>query len=150
MRISFDVDDTLVCGPATPCEQFVSRWRRWVYHEPMRWGTRDLMHELVTRRCDIWIYTTSFRPARYLNGWFRALGVQLGGVVNQHRHDRLLRRSDFGNEYPPSKYPRAYGIDLHVDDSEGVAEEGRRFGFRVLVVSPDDESWASKVLAAVR
>jgi len=150
MRISFDMDDTLVCEPAIPCEQFVPWWWRWAYHERMRRGTRELMRKLVARRCDLWIYTTSYRPARYLRGWFSTIGVHLGGIVNQARHERLIRRSHFGHEYPPSKYPRAFGIDLHVDDSNGVAEEGRQFGFRVLVIAPDDPDWTAKVLAAAR
>ena len=49
----------------------------------------------------------------------------------------------------PSKYPPAFGIDLHIDDSEGVLEEGREHGFRVVVVTPNDERWTEKVLDAV-
>jgi hypothetical protein len=30
----------------------------------------------------------------------------------------------------PSKNPRAFGIDLHVDDSEGVKLEGKKYGFK--------------------
>jgi hypothetical protein len=37
---------------------------------------------------------------------------------------------------------------MHVDDSDGVRLEGRRHGFRVVVVSPDDADWTRKVLAA--
>ena len=46
MRVSFDVDDTLVCGPNVPAEQHLAWWRRWRYPEPLRRGTRALMHEL--------------------------------------------------------------------------------------------------------
>jgi hypothetical protein len=49
----------------------------------------------------------------------------------------------------PSKYPPAFNIDLHVDDSEGVRMEGDLHGFRVVVVRPDDEDWTQKVLEAV-
>ena len=49
----------------------------------------------------------------------------------------------------PSKNPAAFGISLHVDDSDGVRLEGERHGFRVVVLSPDDEGWVRKVLAAV-
>src|SRR5262245_7293902 len=70
MRISFDVDDTLVCGPAVPTEQFVPWWRRWWYPERLRLGTRDLMRALVQQRHTLWIYTTSYRPRRYLRRWF--------------------------------------------------------------------------------
>jgi hypothetical protein len=71
------------------------------------------MGELLRRRCELWVYTTSYRSPRSLRGWFRCLGVPLAGVVNQARHERVVGRQG------PSKYPPAFGIDLHVDDSEG-------------------------------
>jgi hypothetical protein len=143
MRISFDVDDTLVCGSSVPTEQFVPWWRRWWYPELLRRGTRELMRELLRRGCELWVYTTSYRPAGYLRRWFAAIGVRLEGVVNQYRHERIVGR------HGPSKYPPAFGIDLHIDDSEGVAEEGRKHRFRVVVVSPTDNNWAAQVLSAV-
>jgi hypothetical protein len=101
------------------------------------------MSELVARHHELWIYTTSFRSPRYLRGWFAAFGVRLAGVVNQARHERHVGRKG------PSKLPPVFGIDLHIDDSEGVAEEGRRHGFDVIVVSPDDVQWTARVLEAV-
>jgi hypothetical protein len=143
MRISFDIDDTLVCGPTVPTEQFVRWWRRWLYPELLRRGTRALMQELLTRRCQPWIYTTSYRSPRYLRRWFASFGIPIHGVVNQYRHEKAVGRQG------PSKYPPGFGIDLHVDDSDGVAEEGRRHHFRVLIVSPDDPQWTARVLEAV-
>jgi len=148
MRISFDVDDTLVCGPEVPTEQFVPWWRRWWYPELLRRGTRDLMRALLDRRCKLWIYTTSYRPRRYLRRWFASIGIPLEGVVNQDVHDGLLRRWD-SPSYPPSKYPPKFGIDLHIDDSEGVAEEGKQYRFDVLVISPNDLDWTQRVLEVV-
>jgi hypothetical protein len=143
MRISFDIDDTLVCSANVPTEQHLSRWWRLWYAERLRSGTQALMGELIRRRCELWIYTTSYRSPRYLRGWFRCLGVSLAGVVNQARHERVVGRQG------PSKYPPAFGIDLHVDDSEGVGLEGERHGFAVVVVSPGDVGWAVRVLEAV-
>jgi hypothetical protein len=143
MLVSFDIDDTLVCSPGVPAEQFVPRWRQLWYPERLRQGTRALMGELLRRRCQLWIYTTSYRSPRYLRGWFRCVGIPLAGVVNQRRHDRVVGRRG------PSKYPPAFGIDLHVDDSEGVGLEGERHGFVVIVVAPEDPDWASRVLEAV-
>jgi hypothetical protein len=143
MRISFDVDDTLVCGPSVPTEQYVPRWKRWWYPEVLRHGTKDLMRELINRRHNLWIYTTSYRSPRYLRGWFGSFGVPISGVVNQHRHERVVGRQG------PSKCPPAFGINLHVDDSEGVAEEGRRHGFHVVVVNPEDVEWVARVLEAI-
>lgn len=143
MRISFDVDDTLVCYSGTPTEQHLSWLWQWWYPEPLRRGTRDLMHELRRQGHSLWIYTTSYRPLGYLRGWFRSLGVRLEGVVNQDRHEQVIGRRG------PSKFPPAFGIDLHIDDSSGVGEEGARHRFRVLVVDPRDLDWTTKVLAAV-
>jgi hypothetical protein len=143
MRISFDVDDTLVCGPSVPADPPPAWWRRWRYPESLRRGSRALMAELIGRRCEVWIYTTSYRSPWYLRGWFRGLGIRLSGVVNQDRHERVVGRSG------PSKCPPAFGIDLHVDDSMGVWEEGKRHHFAVVVVSPYDLDWARRVLEAV-
>jgi hypothetical protein len=143
MQVSFDIDDTLVCAPCVPSEQLVPRWRRLWYTEQLRRGTKALMGELLRRRCRIWVYTTSYRSPRYLRGWFKCIGVPIAGVVNQTDHDRIVGR------HGPSKYPPAFGIDLHVDDSEGVALEGRRHGFAVVIVSPEDPDWAARVIEAV-
>jgi hypothetical protein len=67
-------------------------------------------------------------------------------MVNQDAHDRHLRRSP--QDRPPSKNPAAFGIDLHVDDSDGVRMEGEQHGFEVVVVTPDDRDWTAKVLRA--
>jgi hypothetical protein len=63
MRVSFDIDDTLVCHPAVATEQHVPRWRRLWYPEPLRSGTRALMCELIRRRCQVWMYTTRYPVA---------------------------------------------------------------------------------------
>jgi len=143
MRISFDVDDTLVCDSRVPTERSVPWWGRWWYPEPLRRGTKALMTELVAGGHQLWIYTTSYRPTRYLRGWFGSFGVPIFGVVNQYRHERVVGR------HGPSKFPPAFGIDLHVDDSEGVGEEGKRHRFGVVVVSPTDLEWVPRVLSVV-
>jgi hypothetical protein len=131
-----------------PAEQVVPWWCRPWYTEPLRRGTRSLMRELLRRGCNLWIYTTSYRSPLYLRWWFRSIGVRLSGVVNQDIHERTVRWHRAGG-YPPSKYPPAFGIDLHIDDSEGVGMEGAQYGFSVVVVSPQDLNWTERVLAAV-
>lgn len=73
--------------------------------------------------------------------------VRVATVLNARSHLRAVQK--LGLEPAPSKYPPAFGIDLHVDDSPGVALEGERFGFNLLVVQPDDADWAAKVLECV-
>ena len=117
------------------------------YKESLRQGTVKLLRELSKRGCEIWVYTTSARDAPYLLTWFRLLGIRLGGVVNCHRHEKEVRAAG----YPPcSKYPPAFGIDLLIDNSEGVAMEGKRYGFDVVCVSPAREDWAEYILDEVK
>ena len=145
MRISFDLDDTLICYQShVPCEsrRVPLLLRPW-FDEPLRAGTTDLLRELARRGWDIWIYTTSGRSERYMRWWLRFHGIRLGGMVNEHAHRRQVSIA-----HRVSKYPPAFKIDLHVDDSEGVRMEGQKYGFRVCVISPDDPDWTTRVLAA--
>ena len=149
MRVSFDLDDTLVCyRPDVPRES-VPWLLRCFFREPLRLGSTALMHQLARRGVKMWVYTTSHRPAWYIKIWFRLVcGVPIEGVVNQNLHEQKLRAL---NMWPgPTKLPSAFGIDLHVDDSQGVALEAERFGGgEILVVQPMDRGWDAKVLAAV-
>jgi hypothetical protein len=146
MRISFDLDDTLICyHPHVPCEPRLRLPWRWLVHdEPLRAGARALMQTLRQRGCELWIYTTSYRDPTTVRWWLWLHGIAVARVINQDLHDRHLRRSE--RDRPPSKNPRAFGIDLHVDDSEGVRMEGARYGFAVVVVRPEDVDWTRKVL----
>lgn len=146
MRISFDIDDTLVCTsgsvPSEPC------WfTRLAGGEKLRLGARALLCQLRRRGCDVWIYTSSFRSPLVVRLWLLAHGIRVDGIVNGDRHRQLVRGGLFASV--PSKYPPAFAIDLHVDDAEGVRIEGERHGFRVVVVAPDDECWTQKVLDAI-
>jgi hypothetical protein len=149
MRISFDLDDTLVCHfPGAPVEK-----KRWLgklcgcFGEPLRKGACSLMGELRARGHSIWIYTTSGRSPFQIRLWLFGYGIRVHGIVNDQRHRREASRR--GLSYVPSKYPPAFDIDLHVDDSEGVRTEGEQHGFRVVVVRPDDEDWIRQVLGTV-
>jgi hypothetical protein len=146
--ISFDLDDTLICyQPSVPCEPNRVPWvlRHW-FGEPLRLGTAALLRELAGRGIRVWVFTSSYRSPLYIKWFFRFYGIRLSGVVNQELYDRLVTR-EF--RWRPSKYPPAFGIDLHVDDSPGVGMEGEQHGFNVLVVRADDQRWAEQVLAAV-
>jgi len=149
MRISFDLDDTLICyGAAVPSEPPLPQLLRWlVRDEPLRLGTRALMKELWKLGWESWIYTTSYRRPAQVRRWLQFHGVAATGVINQDMHEAYFRDKVDGHR--PTKYPPAFGIDLHVDDSDGVRIEGKQHGFAVVVVRPDDQDWTEKVLAAV-
>jgi hypothetical protein len=117
--------------------------------ERLRRGSGTLLRGLVAERHDLWVYTTSLRPAWRIRLLFRSYGVPLAGVINQTVHDRL-RPQDVVGAALPGKFPPAFGIDLLVDDSSGVAAEGQALGFRVLVVTPSQDGWADEVRTACR
>ena len=147
MRISFDVDDTLVCrqpGALTERDRLGVRRR---LTEPLRRGARGLIQELHRRGCSVWIYTSSLRSPFHIRLWLLLHGIRVDGIVNEDRHRHELARRNFTQL--PSKYPPAFGIDLHVDDSEGVRLEAQQHGFRVVIVRPEDNDWTQKVLAAL-
>jgi hypothetical protein len=148
MRISFDLDDTLICYredvPREPPIPLLLCWL--VADEPLRLGTCTLMKDLQARGWEPWIYTTSYRRPSQVQRWLRYHGVAVAGVINQDAHEACFRGRC--GERRPTKYPPAFGIDLHVDDSDGVRIEGEQNGFAVVVVRPDDRDWAEKVLVA--
>jgi hypothetical protein len=142
MRIAFDLDGTLIPAPGSPMLVEPLRWLpRIISREPIRVGTPKLLRGLSKCGHEIWLYTTSLRNPARLRLWFGSFGVRLDGVINQTRHDALLS----GKATASSKYPPAFGIDLLVDDSKGVEIEGRRFGFSVMQIEPDDIDWVAKV-----
>jgi hypothetical protein len=143
MRISFDLDDTLICyHPGAVHEPPHRRWwlRPWVY-EPLRLGAAPLLAEIASRH-ELWVYTTSYRNPFAVALWLQCYGARVRYVVNQHRHERAIGRRG------PSKHPAQFGIHLHVDDSWGVWEENR-WDRNVCVVSPHDPDWSAKVREAV-
>lgn len=149
IRISFDIDDTLACQlqhSATEQSRLPACVHRWL-GEPLRSGTRSLARELRRQGCSVWVYTSSGRTPSYIRRWLLLYGIHVDGVVNSVRHNQALTERGMSNT--PSKFPPAFDIDLHVDDSEGVQLEGFDHGFRVVVVDPQDEHWGQRVLDAV-
>ena len=149
MRISFDLDDTLICyHRGVPREPELPWYLRFIGgDEPLRLGARDLMQGLRERGWEVWIYTTSHRHPPSVRRWLRCHGVRVAGVINQDVHDnhfRAHKRSPYFR--PPSKNPAAFGILLRVDDSDGVRMEGDEHGFAVVVISPEDANWVEMVL----
>ena len=106
------------------------------------------MEWLTANELRIAIYTTSVRSERDIRRLLRGYSVVPELVVNQTTHERALKQA--GIDRGPTKRPSLFGIGLHVDDSDGVAAEGREWGFEVLVVRPDDLHWAEAVKEATR
>lgn len=144
MRIAFDLDNTLIrCGHdfalETPKHRLLARL---LGGEGLRRGIVELCRYCRAQNWEVWVYTTSYRSAWYIRRLFWLHGIGLDGIVNQARHRQEVRASC-------SKHPPTFGIELLVDDAAGVAVEAERFGFRTVIIRPDDEQWAEQVRTAV-
>ncbi len=152
MLIGFDLDDTLVpCGHDFPTELARLSWLPG--SEPLRSGTSALMRALTRAGHGIGVYTSSDRSAVQVRSNFLRIGILLTRVVNRSRHEALAKSLPAfrrGEMLACTKYPPAFGFGLLVDDSLSVARDGRRHGFRVVRIEPDDTRWCERVLRAVR
>ncbi|WP_211339455.1 hypothetical protein [Hymenobacter perfusus] len=144
VRLAFDLDNTLIRNNYLfPLEQ--PRWpllARLFGGEGLRQGIVQAARFCRAQGWEVWVYTTSYRSAWYIRRLFWLHGIRLDGVVNQQWHDRHVR-------VRCTKHPPTFGINLLVDDSEGVRLEGERYGFRVLVAPPEDAEWVAAVRRAV-
>ena len=144
MKISFDIDDTLIFGDKSKNKKSNAKL---LNGEILREGTIKLLKEIQENN-ELWLYTTSFRSPRMLKIYFWLKGVKIKRVINQQIHMQLLK--DMKIKSKPTKLPNQYGIDLHVDDSEGVVMEGEKYGFNVLRIDPNDENWTQTVTEKIK
>lgn len=151
MLITFDIDDTIrLHGSSQPPEQPAISWvAQLFYREPIRIGFIQICNELRIQGCRIGIYTTSSRSIGYIRRWMFCYGLKPYIIINSAIHETAIA-GRYRHDRPPSKHPGLFGVDLHIDDSQGVALEAKRFGFRTLVISPDDINWGISILDAVR
>jgi hypothetical protein len=146
MRIAFDLDGTLIeCGYGFTTEK---KWpqilRKFCGIESLRKGTIELMRYFQQQGDEVWIYTTSYRNALYIRTLFLLRGVFISGIINQSVHNRILRKSAI---WPTcSKYPPAFGIDLLIDDQEGVKKESERYGFNMIWIKPEEQNWTKVIV----
>jgi hypothetical protein len=148
--ITFDIDDTIrLHGSAQPAEKPAMPWlARLFYREPIRNGFVKLCADLSSQGCRIGIYTTSARKVGYIRRWMRCYGLSPDLIVNAAIHEAAIS-SRFPHSRPPTKHPGLFDVDLHIDDSEGVAIEAAKFGFRALIIAPQNLDWSAAVIHAV-
>jgi hypothetical protein len=138
--MAFDLDDTLISSKPNfliqkPVYQIIAK----MFHvEHLRKNTTEIFHFCKKNKIETWIYTTSFRSKIYIYFLFLLNGIKLQGVVNQNVHNKKVK-------HKATKYPPVFGIDLLIDDSEGVKKEGELYGFDVLCIKTDDQEWIEKV-----
>lgn len=145
MRISFDLDDTLILSDKDSKNEPPLKYiRSLFYKEKLREGIVFLCRELNSMGYEICVYTTSERSVSYIKRLFKLYGIKLSVIVNHQVHQSIVQGTR--NEIMPSKVPSRFGIDLHIDDDISVKQNGDQFGFRVLIIDKEDRDWCKKVL----
>lgn len=148
MIVSFDLDETLFVNPEKiPVEKPLKFPLYRIYRDRLRAGAVDLLTWINKSDIELWIYTTSYRPPRYISGIFRHYGIRIDNIVNGKRHAEEVQGSK--KEIMPSKYPAKYHIDLHVDDEISVYQNGIAHGFRVYLLKENDTEWTDKIKAEI-
>jgi len=137
MIISFDIDNTLIAYSNEFEAEPQSFLAKLLGAEKLRKGTKDLFRYLEKEGHEIWIYTTSYRSIFSLRKTFQLQGLRPKRYINE----TINRKTLDAQNCKASKNPKLFGIDLHIDDSEGVGIEGKRYGFEVLVIRPDNVDW---------
>ena len=150
MRISFDLDGTLFVRElpsplADPKEGAVIEGEKV---SGLRIGTRNLLNTLASAGWEIWIYTSSYRGKSDILNLFARLDLPISGVINRQIHENMCAVLGTDPLSVSVKMPPWFGIDLHVDDSPAIAEEGRTHGFKVCLVGTSDPCWGEHVLSS--
>jgi hypothetical protein len=146
MKISFDLDDTIIPGSKTFQTERQTLFQKLLGMELIRKGTVELFKALRKRGHTVGIYTTSHRSYGHVKLLFLLNGFPVDFIINQKRH--LLKLNNSGVHC--SKYPLAFDIDLHIDDSKGVEIEGQKYGFRTLIIEEQPPEWGNLVLNKVK
>ena len=139
MRISFDLDSTLIPHANEFPVEKMNFLAKLFKVEPLREGTKELFDYLETQGHSINIYTTSLRSILKIRFQFYTYGIKIDRVINQYENQKHLNRLRISS----SKYPPAFNFDVHIDDLFGVAKEGERFNFRTIIVEPNDKNWVT-------
>ncbi len=142
MTISFDIDNTLLPYSNEFEVEKKGILPRLLKAEPLRKGTIQLFKELESRGHEIWIYTTSFRSPNHLKRTFKSYGLHPTRIINEKINQKQLKK----HNCTASKNPKLFGIDLHVDDSKGVEQEGEKYGFKTIIIELEDTEWTVKIL----
>lgn len=145
MIISFDLDDTLIPGMKQFPTERRGIWQKLFSREKIRAGTIELIKALKAKNHRIFIYTTSYRSPAYIRRLFFSYGIFPEKIINKSVHDKTLGKRGAAI----SKYPPAFNIDVHIDDSPGVAMEGDRHQFNTIIVAEEDLHWGNNILQQI-
>ena len=141
LNISFDLDSTLIPNGKEFETEKQHSLAKILKIETIRKGSKTLISDLQQQGHKIHIYTTSFRSKRKIKRTLKYYGIKVDRIINEKENRKVLNSLKIN----ASKYPPAFGFDVHIDDLEGVNIEGNKFNFNVIVVQPSDKNWIQTI-----
>ena len=141
MNISFDLDNTLIPSDKEFETESKSILAKLFGIENIRKGTFDLISELQNHGHNIHIYTTSFRSKIKIRLTLKYYGIKVNRIINEKENRKVLKSKKINS----SKYPPAFGFDLHIDDLKGVGFESEKFNFKAIIIDPTDNNSTEKI-----
>ena len=146
MKISFDLDDTLIPSQPSDFPTLPQSWYQKLFKiEMLRKDSVELFKILQDAGHRVGIYTTSFRSKSKIKRHMQSYGIRPDFIINEDLNRKTLSQINIH----ASKYPPAFSIDVHIDDSKGVEIEGQRLGFKVILVEKENENWRNYVLSQI-
>lgn len=142
MHLSFDLDSTLIPNGNEFATAPRSKLAQWLGVEAIRKGAPALIKDLQAQGHVVHIYTTSYRSSLHIRKTLAYYGIFVNKIVTEKENRKKLQQLQIN----ASKYLPAFGFELHIDDLEGVGKEGAHYGYKVLIIKPEDKEWVSTVL----
>lgn len=146
MIISFDLDGTLIPFDNEFETEKRSFFARLFGIEDLRKGTKELFLDLNKENHTIYIYTTSYRTKLKIRSTFKYYGISVHRIINQNENEKVLRSKNIN----ATKCPPAFGINIHIDDLEGVKIEGEKFDFKTIIINKNEKNWIDSVKSEIK
>jgi len=146
VNISFDLDSTLIPNGKEFETEYRSLIARMFGIEEIRKGAFELIRDLQNQGFEIHIYTTSFRTKRKIRRTLKYYGIRVNRIINEKENRKILKSKNINS----SKYPPAFGFDLHIDDLKGVGIESKRLNFNAIIISPSDKNWSENIKNGIK
>lgn len=146
-RAAFDLDEVLLASDTYPKEDAPAFPYSNCKRDVLRKGAPALIHELHNRGYDVWIYTASYKSAKYIQSLFKGYGICPDGIVNG-----LTRKNRKQTKLPDSvkaAMDRKYTTTIHIDTGHILYVDKVTKEYEYVSLENDAHNWASKTVRAI-
>ena len=145
-RAAIDLDEVLFRteGPLESALPFP--WNR-LYRERLRRGVPALFHFLAKNGYDIWLYSSQYYSADYIQNYFRKYHVKVTGVITAIGK-RAKAAGDAGKNLE-KLITNKYSSTVHIDNDLVLQINRETKDFREFPLSGETADWSQEVMDAI-